>query len=307
MDLDSQRLRVFLAVAQARSFSAAARRLGKTQPSVSQGVARLERDLGQPLFHRRGRTTRLAPAGRLLLPHAERVLAELDRARVHLTGLAEVRAGELVVGTSDTIACHVLPPVFAAFRARHPGVELRLHNRPSPVTAARVADRGVEIGVVTLPLPAEPEDRLTLEPLVPHQDVVICPPDHPLATRPSVGVGELARHPLLLLDRTTGLRAVLEAAFDRLGTRPRVAMEGSSVEVCKRLVELGFGLSVVPAVSVQREVGARTLAAVRLRGLPAGRSVGLALPAAGLSPAAAAFALLCRAELAPAPGRRRRR
>src|SRR2546423_7214696 len=93
MDLDSDRLRAFLAVARARNFSRAAERLGKTQPSVSQAVARLERDLGQPLFVREGRTTRLAPAGRLLLGHAERIFDVMERARAALAGLGVIRVG----------------------------------------------------------------------------------------------------------------------------------------------------------------------------------------------------------------------
>ena len=85
---------------------------------------------------------------------AHRVLDEMDRAREGLQALAELREGSLVVGTSDTLAYYLLPPAIAAFRARYPGVELRLDNRPSPATAERVAERVVDVGVVTLPLPA---------------------------------------------------------------------------------------------------------------------------------------------------------
>jgi DNA-binding transcriptional LysR family regulator len=295
MDLDSERLRAFVAVARARNFSRAARRLGKTQPSVSQAVARLERDLGQRLFVRQGRTTHLAPAGRLLLDHAERILDEMERARTRLSGLAELREGELVVGTSDTLACYLLPPVFAAFRARYPGVELRLDNRPSPATAIQVAERAVDLGVVTLPVAGD--ERVRREPLVPYRDVLICPPGHPLAGRRQVHVKTLAAHALLLLDRTTGARAVLDAAFSHAGIRPRVTMEMSSVEVLKRLVELGFGLSVVPALAVAREARARTLAVLGLRGLPGPRTAGLLLPAGPVTPAATAFAELARRTL----------
>src|SRR5689334_13731948 len=126
MPMDTERLRAFVAVARTRNFSRAARRLGKTQPSISQAVARLERELGQPLFVREGRLSRLTPAGRLLLEHAERIFEEMDRAEARLQDLGALRAGELVVGASDTLAYHVLPPALAAFRARHPAVELRL-------------------------------------------------------------------------------------------------------------------------------------------------------------------------------------
>ena len=151
--LDSGRLQTFRVVARERGFSRAARQLGRTQSSVSQAVALLERELGAPLFERRGRTAVLTEAGQLLLPHADRILEEMDRARAHLEAARELRAGELVIGTSDTLACHLLPRVLGAFRKRYPGVELRLVNRPSPATAQAVADRQVHLGVVSLPLP----------------------------------------------------------------------------------------------------------------------------------------------------------
>jgi DNA-binding transcriptional LysR family regulator len=293
--LNLERLRAFLAVARTHNFSRAAERLGKTQPSVSQAIARLEAAVGQTLFLREGRTTQLAPAGRLLLGHAERVFDELDRARDRLAGLGALRAGELVVGTSDTLAYYLLPPVFAAFRARHPGVELRLDNRPSPATIAQVAERAVDLGVVTLPV--RPDHRVALEPLRARKlmaEVAILPPGHPLARKRRLRLAELARHPLVLLDATTATRAALDDAFARLGLRPRVTMEMSSVEVLKRLVELGFGLSIVPALAVAREARARTLVVARISGLAA-RRVALATPAgAPLSPAAAAFAALAR-------------
>jgi DNA-binding transcriptional LysR family regulator len=297
MDLDTERLRTFLAVARTRNFSRAARRLGKTQPSVSQAIARLEREVGQPLFVREGRLTHLAPAGRLLVEHAERIFEEMDRAQARLSGLAELRAGELVVGASDTLAYYLLPPVLAAFRARHPGIELRLDNRPSPaiLAALRGAERAVDVAVVTLPLPGA--DQVRREPLVAARDLLICPPDHALAGRRRVHVRELGAHPLLLLDRTTGARATLDAAFAQAGVRPRVTMEMSSVEVLKRLVELGFGLSVVPALAVEREARARTLVAIPLRGLLVTRSIALVLPGGPPSPAATAFAAIARETL----------
>jgi DNA-binding transcriptional LysR family regulator len=291
--LDSGRLHTFRVVARERGFSRAARQLGRTQSSVSQAVAQLERELGAPLFERRGRTAVLTEAGHLLLPHADRILEEMERTRAHLEAARELRAGELVIGTSDTLACHLLPRVLAAFRRRYPGVELRLVNRPSPATAAAVADRQVHVGVVSLPLPPQATDarRVRVTPLCPQTDVLITPPGHPLARGRRVALAALADHPLLLLDRTTGSRAYLDAALAALPRPPRVVMEMSSVEVLKRLVELEFGLSVVPAWSVRRELAARTLAARPLRGLPAGRDVGLVLPALDPLPrATAAFA-----------------
>jgi LysR family transcriptional regulator, low CO2-responsive transcriptional regulator len=305
MPLDSDRLLAFVTVAHEQGFSKAAQVLGKTQSAVSQAVMALEAELGARLFVRDGRSTRLTDAGRVLLEHAERVLDDMARARERLSALGELRSGRLVIGATDTLACYVLPPVLRAFRDRHPGVELRLEHRPSPATAVEVAEWRVDVGIVALPLPAgleargRPiEGRVQIEELAPYEDVAICPPDHPLAKKRRVQAAELAREPLLLLDRTTGTRAFLEGAWARDGLRPTVQMEMTSVEVLKRLVELGFGVSIVPSVSVQREVEAGTLVAVKLVEPRSGRSVGLVTPVGSASsPAVAAFSAVARSIL----------
>jgi DNA-binding transcriptional LysR family regulator len=298
-------LRVFVAVAREQGFSAAARALGRSQSSVSQAVAALEGELGEALFVRDGRRTHLTEAGRVLQAHAERALAELAAAAAALAARRSLSAGTLVVGASDTLATYVLPPVFAAFRARHPAVDLRLDNRPSPAIAARVAERAVDVGVLSLPLPPglrlggrPAAGELRIEPLAAQRDVVIAPAGHPLARRRRIDPRGLAAHPLLLLDATTGSRATLDAAFAAAGLAPRVVVESTSVELLKRLVALGFGVSVVPAAAVAAP--ARDgLAAVPLVGLGPGRQVGLATPTAGpLSAAAGAFIALARRELA---------
>jgi DNA-binding transcriptional LysR family regulator len=303
--LNADQLLAFAAVARERGFSRAARQLGRTQSAVSQAVARLEEDLGARLFLRQRRTTELTPAGRLLLPRAQRVLDEMEQARDSLSALDELREGSLVIGTSDTLACYLLPPVIAAFRARYPGVELRLDNRPSPATAVRVAERTVDLGVVTLPLPADlraggrpAAERLQIEPLAAQEEVLICSPGHPLARGRRVPLQAVARHPLLLLDRSTGSRSLLDAELARIGAAPAVAMEMSSVEVLKKLVELGLGVSIVPALAVEREVAAGALVALRLTGLSAARQVGLVLPSGGSLPrAVATFADIAREAL----------
>src|SRR5687768_996714 len=116
--IDSGRLHTFLVVAREGGFSRAARRLARTQSSVSQAVALLERELGAKLFQREGRGARPTEAGRLLADHAQRIFEEMARTRSHLEAAADLRAGELLIGASDTLACYLLPPLLAAFRAR---------------------------------------------------------------------------------------------------------------------------------------------------------------------------------------------
>ena len=280
--LRTERLAALVEVARHEGFSRAARALGRTQSSLSQLVAALEEDVGLPLFVREGKRTRPTEAGRVLAQHAERVLGELDRARAELDALSALTRGRLVVGTTDTLSMHVLPPALAELRRKHPGVELVLDHRPSPEIARRVAEGAVDIGVVTLPLPRPTE--LRTEVLGPLEDALVCPPGHALAKSARVTAAALAREPLLLLDRTTASRAAVDAWLAARGVTPRIAMEMASVEVLLRLVELGFGVTIVPAVAARRA----SLVTRPIAGLPA-RQVALVTSTVGpLSPAARA-------------------
>jgi len=311
MVLDSARLAAFAAVARQGGFSKAAQALGKTQSSVSQAVLLLEREVGHALFARDGHKPRLTDAGRTLLAHASRIFDEMAQAEAELGALAELSFGELVIGTSDTLACYFLPPVFAAFRERFPRIELRIDNRPSPVIAERVSEALVDIGIVSLPLPAAlslqgraPSERLGITELAPQEDVAVCAPTHALAGRREVTPTDLSPFPLLLLDRTTSSRALVEAAFRAAGQTPKLAMEMSSVEVLKRLAELDFGVAIVPRLAVEKELGTGSLVALSLRAFGAPRSVGALLPQAfAATRAAQAFLALAEAGPRPTPSR----
>ncbi len=304
-DFHADRLRAFVAVVHEGGFSRAARKLGQTQSSLSQAVRALEEEVHEVLLDRSTRGVTLTDAGKLVLEHAERVFEELGRLTQALGARRKLSAGRLVLGTSDTLATYVLPPVFARFRARYPHVELSLDNRPSPAIAARVASREVDLGVVSLPLPPalriagkKASELLRVEALAAQRDVVIVPPGHALAQRRSVTLPLLAAETLVLLDTSTSTRALLDARFRELGLEPRVSMEMSSVEVLKRLVELGFGVSVVPEVSARGELHKGTLCALPLRGLGRARELGLVSPLSGhLSHAARAFREVLIAEL----------
>ncbi len=296
MELRSDRLKVFDAVVRHGGFSSAARALGLTQSTVSQAIAALEADTGDALFDRGARQVTLTEAGRALRGHAAAVLQALDEARAALERQRDVIGGPLVVGTSDTLATWVLPPVLAELRRLHPAIELRLDNRPSPAIAEAVAAHQLDLGVVSLPLPpgvSAGVRALKQLPLQPQRDVVAVPKGHPLARRAKVRAADLAEHALVLLDRTTASRAWLDAQFAAAGVQPRVVMEMSSVEVLKRLAALGFGATVIPEVALG---GVRELVGVPLAGAQQRRLVGIVV---GSSPtrAAAAFVEVARRAL----------
>jgi DNA-binding transcriptional LysR family regulator len=297
MNLDSDRLAAFRAVARTGGFSRAAVQLHKTQPAISQAIRALEEDVGERLFVRLGRGSRLTQAGEILLEHVEESFAALARARSRLESRRDLTDGELRIGTSDTNACYVLPPVLAAFRERYPGVELRLSNRPSPATEAQVLGHEVDLGFVTLPASSA---GLVAEEMVVREDVAIFAPGHPLARRRRVRFEELLEHPLLLLDTGARTRALIDARLAEFPGRARIAMELASIEVVKRLVALEFGVSVVPRIAVEAEIDAGSLHAASVFPRADARRLGVIYASsAPLSLAGNKFIEIARGVLAP--------
>ena len=293
------RLDAFRMVAAERNFSRAADRLFKTQPAVSQAIRLLEKELGERLFLRLGRKTVLTQAGAVFLEHVEEAFDALDRGRKHVEALKELREGTLTIAASDTTTCYLLPPTLRLFRGRYPGVEVRILNRPSPVAARHVSDRLADLAIVTLPIEGP---NLRTEPLITREDVAICAPGHALAHRQRVTLLELSAHPLLLLDRGSNTRSFIDRQLAATGAHPRVAMELGSIEVIKRLVQLDFGVSIIPRIAVREEETSGTLHAASVFGPAERRVLGVVYPAKGLAPLPArVFLKTLRGSLAGCP------
>ncbi len=295
MTLDSQKLHVFLVVAKEKSFSKAAEILFRTQPAVSQSIRALEDELGERLFLRAGRTNVLTQAGRILKEHAEEAFAALDRGRMRIESLKELKEGELVISASDTTSYYVLPKVLSIFRRQYPGVEVRILNRPSPVSVEQVAAHESDIGIVTLPV-SHPD--LMAEPISTREDVAICAPNHPLAQRPGIKFEDLLSYPLILLDTGSNTRSFIDQRLGEMDVRPNISMEIGSIEVIKKLVQLDFGVSIVPRISVMEEARQGILHYMSVFDRSEWRKLGVIYPRKGLySLAAQVFVKMLKKEL----------
>src|SRR5258708_10953320 len=141
-------LAAFLAVATDRSFSAAARRLHRTQPAISQAVRRIEDELGERLFDRSSRDGTLTEAGRLLQDYAQRLLGLASEAQTAIMELQQVRRGRVIMGANEA-AVHSLLPHIERFAVGHPKVAIKVRRVPSRQIAGAVLDRSTDFGVLT--------------------------------------------------------------------------------------------------------------------------------------------------------------
>lgn len=263
-------LRSLVTIAREGSFTAAAEKLFVTQPALSQQMKALETELGVQLFERRGRRLTVTAPGELVLTHAEQMLAQMQRLQDELAALQGLAQGRIRVGTSDTVCLYLLPPVVQTFRRLHPGIEIHLTNRPSTEVVALLVEGAIDFGIVTLPVS---EAGVETEYLCDRPEVAICSPEHPLAAQSAPSLVQLAQYPLLLLEKGTTSRRLLDQLLNQTGLTPSI-IELGSIEVIKRYVEIGLGIAVVPLLAVQEELRTNRLQALSLPWLPV-RALGL--------------------------------
>ena len=260
-----RQLEVLLAVARERSFSRAAKKIHSSQPTLSEHVGELERELGKKLLYRRGREVTLTEAGRVFAEYAGAALAAVDGARQAVAELDGLAHGSLLIGASTTPGIYVMPGVIATFRQRYPGVELTLRIANSQVIEDRVKARELDLGVVGGHAIGPGEECLAAGLL--DELVVIVPPGHAWAKRRDIRPAELAGQPLLVREEGSATRRVTERALQQAGVRYRVAMELDHTEAIKQAVMAGLGVAFVSTYAVRGEIATGRLRAVRLRGL----------------------------------------
>src|SRR6184192_37873 len=265
MAIELHQLRYFVAVAEQRHFTKAARGLRVAQPSVSRAIRVLEEELGTPLFHRMTGNVALTPAGETLLPWARRVLADVDGATGEVRELADLRRGRLAVGATPSLTITLLPPALAKFHSAFPGIELVLHEAGSRDLVAELEQGALDIMPVR-------HETLETSPLLREELVVAVPHDHPLASRKTVTIADLRGVPLVMFRDGYDLRAATVAACRRAGFEPVFALEGGEMDGVLRFAAAGIGVAVVPSLVIDP---AGPLRAMRLAE-PLTRTIGFA-------------------------------
>ncbi len=243
-------LEAFVQVATLRSFSKAADALYLTQPTITARIQSIERDLGEPLFERMGRSIRLTDAGQAFLPHAQRALQSLREGRDALASLRNVEMGTLTIGTAPTIGTYVLPGILQQYAARYPGVEVSIRTGRSAEVMGLVLADEVQVGFERFLVHPE------IETIPLYEDAIhlMAAADHPLAQRGHATVAEVAQESVVFFDVGASYHALSHAMFQQMGVSPRHSLEVDTLEMAKHLVLKGLGLAFLPTVAAEREL-----------------------------------------------------
>ena len=259
--MELRELRSFTTAAKLLSISKAAVELGIGQPTVTMHIKRLEEEVHMVLFDRIKRPIQLTRAGQRLSEIATPLVEGID-SLVSLTTEAEER-GPIDVASTPDIIPHTLLQVVRVFLKRYPRVHLRLRSETRTEVLRLVRAGEVDLGIVQHP---EKNEDLDFEGLFLYERVLITPLNHPLLKETLTSIDQIARWPLILMGRGTYTRNILEEEFRRRGLSYEVIVELDSMDMIKRYVALGMGISVGPKLAIEKE-DMKTLGVVSLANL----------------------------------------
>ncbi len=256
-------LNVFLTVAREKSFSRAAEKLYRTQPAVSLSVRRLEDWVGQPLFVRGQRAARLTDAGEVLRDYAERILNLREETRRAVEDLGGLRRGRISLGVNES-SIHALLPLLERFRRRHPEIHIAVQRTFSRDIPTEILNYRLDLGVVSY---VPQDEKLEAARIFRDQLAFVVPPQHRLARRRVVDIGELGEETFIAHIVDSPYRWRVIQLFERYRVPLRMGVELPTIESIKRFVQMGMGVAIVPRMCVRWEVEHRLLAEVRIRQL----------------------------------------
>ncbi|MDK3018869.1 LysR family transcriptional regulator [Pseudodonghicola flavimaris] len=250
--MEFRTLRVFVEVVRQGGFSQAARTVFATQSTVSKAVKQLEEEVGLPLLDRIGHRSVMTAAGEIVYRRGLKLLADRDDLSAELDELRGLKRGVLRLGLPPVGSSALFAPVFARYRQRYPGIEIRLMEHGSTKLEDILRAGEIDFAGLLAPMSADFDwQGVRSEPLV-----ALLPQDHPMAARPALRLTDLSEMPFIIFDEGFTLhRLVLERSREA-GFEPTVAAESSQIDFMIELVAAGIGVTFLPRmIATQRQHG----------------------------------------------------
>jgi DNA-binding transcriptional LysR family regulator len=246
--MDLRTLRTFVEVVRQGGFSQAAKVVFTTQSTVSKAVKQLEIELGGPLLDRKGPRSTLTADGDVVYRRAIKILAERNDLITELDELRGLKQGTLRLGLPPVGSSDLFAPLFAIYRRRYPGVDIRLVEYGGDRLKEILLSGEIELSVSMLPVSDEFEWReVTNEPLV-----VLLLADHALARKKSTDLASLQHLPFILFEKGFSLHRVILEACRRRGFEPTIVARSSQIDFMVKLAAAGFGIAFLPRMIAEQ-------------------------------------------------------
>lgn len=289
-------LRVFLSVANEKSFSRAAEKMLRTQPAISLAVQRLEAELEEKLIDRSAKELLLTDAGRVVLEYARRfenLQADMNNA---IAELRDNSSGRLTIGANESTSLYLLSHI-EQYRRLYPKVKVQVRRSLSSKIPTQLIDGDLELGLISF----DPGDeRIVSTVIYTDRLVFVVSPQHRLATRTEVSITELGMETFIAHNVLSPYREIVLREFQRHRVPLNMDVEMPTVETIRRLVQRNEGVTFLPKMCVEPEIEAGLLREIRVKELNVERKIRLVYPTRrGLSHAAKAFLELVEKDATP--------
>jgi LysR family transcriptional regulator, hydrogen peroxide-inducible genes activator len=252
--MEFRQLLYAIQIAAERNFSRAAEKLHIAQPSLSQQLSKLEKELGVLLFKRSTNSVELTYAGSVFVEKAQQIVDMTDQLRREMEDIADMRKGRLVVGSLPMTGAHVLPHVLPVFREAYPDIEIVLIEESTKRLEQLTASGGTDVSLLSLPLI---EPSLAYLPVLEEEICLAVPPHHALSEESNlhseIPVSRLEDEPFVLLKKGQGFRAIAHDLCQAAGFDPRVVFESANIETVQALVAAGMGISFLPKMMMRSD------------------------------------------------------
>lgn len=250
MNINLRQLRAFASIGHLASFTKAANVLHTSQPALSAQILQLEDGLGVKLFDRSTRSVALTQAGADLLPVVDKLLADLGDVVARANDVARKNIGRVTVAALPTVSSTLLPLAVARMRERHPGITIVLKDALAERIVALIRAGDVDFGITSAP----PSDsRLVFRPLATDRMVAVLPRAHPLARVRTITLAKLLEHPLILMNRESSVRRIVDDACVAEGRLPAPSHEPAFMSTAIGMVRSGLGATLLPSSSIELE------------------------------------------------------
>jgi DNA-binding transcriptional LysR family regulator len=291
--MEIRQLKAFLAIAEAKTFTAGARRVNVTQAAISMQIKQLEDEVGLQLFTRTPRRVILTEAGEYLLERARKILREHDSALAEIAEIAGAEHGRLRIGSASAeFATQQLPHILQNIREKYPNAEIAVSAGTSEKLVDKIMHGEIDIAFVSLPVE---NSSITTELLFSDEIVAIAHPSHPSANEKYISAAALAGEKLILGERGGNTRRMIDDFFNAANVRPNIVMELSRQEAINQMVENNLGVGTAGAKTIANEIREGRLVSWLIEGAEINWELGLARLRGGyFSPIEKEFVRLCK-------------
>ncbi|MGF7049879.1 LysR family hydrogen peroxide-inducible transcriptional activator [Paenibacillus sp. DS2015] len=247
--MELRQLQYALQIATERNFSRAAEKLHIAQPSLSQQLSKLEKEIGVKLFQRNTSSVELTHAGAAFMEQAQKIVDAVELLHQEMTDISQLRGGKVVIGSMPITGSHLLPYVLPVFRRTYPDIEIALLEDSSMNLEKLTANGKTDLSLLSLPLL---EPSLAYEVIGEEKIDLAVPPDHPFAlkyanhTLEPIQIEELKDESFIVLKKGQGFRKMTLDLCQQAGFEPKVVFESSNMETIQSLVAAGMGITLVP-------------------------------------------------------------